>query len=135
VTRHSPLGLTVAALAALILGGAAAAPAAADDGGGSGPGGGDRRTEVEVRGGCDPRLRLRAEDGRIRVDFELHSRSLSRWAVVVLHERRIVSRGTYRAGSGGSFELRRFVGDWYGSDTIAVNATGPGQTCRVSATI
>ena len=125
----------VAALAAFVIGGAAAAPVAADDGGGSGPGDGDRRTEVEVRGGCGSRLRLRAEDGRIRIDFELRSRSGVRWAVVVLHERRIASRGTYRTRSGGSLELRRYVGDWYGSDTIAVRATAPGQTCRVSATI
>jgi len=130
VTHLSPLGPAVAAVAALILGAAAAAPAAADD-----RGGGDRRTEIEVRGGCGSKLRLRAEDGRIRVDFELRPQSGSPWAVVVLHERRIVSRGTYRPRSDGSLELRRAVDDWYGSDTVAVRATSAGRACRVSATI
>jgi len=132
VTHNSPLGPTVAAVAALIVGAAAAAPASAD----RGPGGGDDgRAEVEVRGTCGSRLRLRADDGWIRADFELRSSSGSRWAVVVLHERRIVYRGTYRTRSSGSLELRRTVADWYGSDTIEVRATGAGRTCRAAATI
>lgn len=100
----------------------------------------DEGDEVRRSGTCtassEVTLRLRADDGRIRVELELEEvRRGSRWAVVLLHERRIVFRGTLRA-SGDSLELRRSVPDWFGSDTVAARATGSRrETCRVSATL
>ena len=113
---------------------AVAAPAAAD-------GGGDD-DDVRVRGTCTgssrANLRVRADDARIRVEFELEpARRSGSWRLVVLHERRIVYRSTLAAPRGGGrLRLRRTVADWFGSDTIAVRATGPrGETCVATATV
>jgi hypothetical protein len=121
------LGLTLA-LAALC-----AATRAAADGGGR---------EVRVRGACTGRnvseLRVRAEDGRLRIDVRVQSaRRYPRWTVVVLRERRIVFRGPVRTvGGGRELELRRMIADWPGTDTLVVRAsTRGGQSCRASATV
>ncbi len=110
----------------------AAAPAAGGDG---------DRVERDVRGTCTGsstvRLRLRAEDGRIRIEFRLEPRPRAGlWHVVVLHERRLVSRAAVRAASsGGRIELRRTVADWPGTDALVVRATSPrNEICRASAT-
>ena len=116
-------------LVALTLVGVGAAPAVADD-----------RGDVRVRGSCTgssaARLRVRADDGRLRVEFELSTRGrATRWQVVVVRERRLAWRGTVRAGSSG-VKVRRELVDWYGSDTIAVRArSGRGETCRATATV
>lgn len=106
--------------------------AAADDG--------DR--EVRRSGTCTGSsrsvIRVRADDGEIRVEFEITTRSSTRtWRVVLLHERRVAFQGPVRPRSGGrSVRLRRTLPDWFGRDTIVVRASGPGiETCRVSATV
>jgi hypothetical protein len=106
--------------------------AAADD---------EPRDEVRHTGTCsrssDVELRLRADDGRIRIELEIETnRRGARWSVIVLHERRTAFRVATRTRSNGSLELRRSVPDWYGTDTVVVRASGPGaETCRVSATL
>src|SRR4051794_5548427 len=121
----------IAAIAAAVALSSAAA-ASADDGG---------RNEVRVRAACtgaaQAQLRVRADRERLRIRFELQARRGSRWAVIVLHERQTVARGTYRTPSGGGeVELRRDVADWFGSDHVAVRATGPrGESCRASAVV
>ena len=117
--------------AAAVAGSLWAAPvAAADDG--------DR---VDARGRCSAgsksRLRVEAEDGRIRVEFRVDARRRgAAWTVVLLHERRLAYRGTLRSRGGRSVELRRTVPDWFGSDTLTVRATSRGGgTCRASATV
>jgi hypothetical protein len=106
--------------------------AAADD---------DPRDEVRRTGTCtgssEITLRLRVDDGAIRIELEIEpSRRGSKWRVILLHERRIAFRGTLRARGGGSVELRRTVRDWFGTDTVVARATGPrAETCRVSATV
>lgn len=106
----------------------------------AGAGGDDERDEVRREGTCTGRsettLRLRADDGEIRVELEIETtRRGSRWSLILLHERRIVFRGTLRARDD-SVRLRRRVPDWFGSDTVVARATGPGaETCRVSATV
>jgi hypothetical protein len=103
-------------------------------------GGDDGRDEVRREGTCTGRsettLRLRADDGEIRIELEIEtSRRESRWSLILLHERRIVFRGTLRARDD-SVRLRRRVPDWFGSDTVVARATGPrAETCRVSATV
>ncbi|MDQ3874637.1 MAG: hypothetical protein M3322_03660 [Actinomycetota bacterium] len=102
---------------------------------------GDDRDEVRVRGACTGRseaqLRLRTDDGRIRVEFELENGGPStRWKIVVLHERRTAWRGSVRTGRRRSLRLRRTVADWFGTETVAVRASSRGgETCRASATI
>lgn len=98
--------------------------------------------DVRVSGRCSARsdatLRLRADDGAIRIELRIDTGARGApWRVIVLHERRIAFRAPLRTSrSSGSLRLRRNVSDWFGSDTIAVRATGPrGETCRASATI
>lgn len=101
----------------------------------------DGRDEVRRTVGCSgsstAELKLRADDEAIRAELEIDSRrGGSRWAVILIHERRIAYRGTVRSTSGGSAKLRRSVPDWFGPDTVTARATGPrAETCRVSATL
>ena len=121
------------ALAAVVAAAFCAVPAAsADDGG---------RDEVRVRKACggssELRLRLRSDDGQIRMELEIRSRGpATQWTVVVLRERRIAWRGTVRTARGGSVKIRRSFQDWFGTDTVAVRATARGgETCSAAATI
>ncbi len=120
--------VAVAVCAALSL----PAVAAADD---------DDRREVKKAGTCtgpsEASLRLRAEDGEIRVEFEIDSRRAGTWNVILLHERRIAFRGPIRTRSTSeSARLRRVLEDWFGRDTITVRASGPrSETCRASASV
>lgn len=110
----------------------AAPPASADD---------DDRDDVRVRGTCTAstefRLRVRADDGRLRVEFELDNRAgAARWQIVVLHERRIAWRGTRFTPRRGSARLRMSLADWFGTDTVSVRAVAPrGETCRAAVTV
>jgi hypothetical protein len=97
------------------------------------------RQEQRVSGRCSSggtaKLRLRSRDGAIRVDFDARVRSGSRWRVVVVHERRVASRATLRARSGG-ISLRRSLPDLDGADQVSVRASGPGgATCSASASL
>jgi len=108
--------------------------AAADD---------DDRDDVRVTASCsrsgEAELRLRRrDDDRLRLDFDLRdARRGGRWLVVVVHERRLVFRGSMRASrTSGRLSLRRTFPDFFGEDTVRVRAAGPrGATCRLSATL
>ena len=98
----------------------------------------DGPDDVRRTGACsrssEIQLRLRSDDDVIRVEIEIEAdRRGSKWAVILLHERRIAFRGNLRTDSDRSIELRRSVPDWLGTDSFAVRATGPrGESCRVS---
>lgn len=126
----------LAALSATLL--LAVAPAAA-----SARGGDD--DEVRARGTCGggakSELKVKADDGGIELEFEVeHVRRGSSWKVTVVHEGRVVWRGTRRAGragrGSGEFEVERQLRDLAGADRFRVRASGPGGvTCRVAATL
>jgi hypothetical protein len=121
------LVVVVAALAP-----AAVAPAATSSEGD------DVRVTGKCSGASSATMRLRADDGWIRVEVRVDTRAArATWRVLLLHERRIAYRGSRRTSAGsGALRLRRSVVDWFGSDAIVVRATGPrGETCRASATI
>jgi hypothetical protein len=116
----------------------AIAPVARSDGGDGKDARVELRREVACSAASRAKLRVRAEDGRIRVELEVDTRvNGTSWAVVLLHERRIAFRGRFRTSApSGSFELRRVVDDWFGPDAVVARATGPGgETCRVSVTV
>ena len=97
--------------------------------------------DVRVTGTCSGKsratMRVRADDGSLRVELRIDPGRAGPWNVVLLHERRIAFRGTIRArSSSGSVRLRRTVADWFGRDTLVARATGPRrETCRATATI
>lgn len=133
-SRHTRRVAALAAALALLFG--TAGQAAARGGGG---GGGQ---EVRVAGSCGAgatsKLRLRARDGVLRVQFEVdHTRARARWRVVLVQDRRVVWRGSARtAGASDAFEVERRLRDLPGADSVTARAWGPrGVTCAASATL
>jgi hypothetical protein len=129
-----PLAIALVLLALAVLG-----PASALAKGGGG-GGGDR-PEVRIAGSCGrgatSSLKLKARDGRIEAEFEVHGRARSLWRVAFVQERRTVWRGRARtAGRSRSFSVERSLGDYPGPDQVFARAVGPrGVTCQASATL
>lgn len=106
-----------------------------DDGGRDG--GDEVRTSGSCGGGARSELRLKADDGTIETRFEVREARRGSWRVVVVQERRVVWRGTVRAGRGSrSFRVERELDDLAGADAIMVRASGPrGVTCNASGTL
>src|SRR3954454_22909762 len=131
-----PLVIAIALLALAVLG-----PASALAKGGGGGGGGGDRPEVRVAGSCgrgaSSALKLKARDGGIEAEFEVHGRAGSTWRVAFVQERRTVWRGHARtAGPSSSFSVERRLGDYPGPDQVFARAVGPrGATCQATATL
>jgi hypothetical protein len=111
------------------------APAArADDGDQA-----DVRVERSCAAQSTIRLRVRAEDdGVLRLDLDVRTpRRGARWAVSVVHERRLVWSAPRRTSAGsGSFSVRFGMRDWPGHDTVVARAVGPrGEVCRAAVTV
>ena len=86
--------------------------------------------EVRIAGSCgrgaSAELRLKADDGTIRVRFRLDSnRSRSRWQVALIHEGRVAWRGGVRSDGGGSIDVGRRLRDLGGADQVTARALGP----------
>ena len=97
--------------------------------------------DVRVRGTCTAssqvRLRVRADDGRLRIELELTNRGrATQWRVVMIRERRLVWQGTLRTRRRATARLRREYVDWFGTDTVSIRAVARrGETCRATATL
>lgn len=114
----------LAALAALV-----DSPAArADD---------DARARAVCTASSEGSLRLRTDEGRLRIEFELRNRgAATQWNVVIVRERRIAWRGTVRTGRRATARVRRSYPDWFGTDHVSVRAIARrGETCRAAATV
>ncbi len=132
-----------APILALVLSLLAVAPTAAQargGGDGGGGGGGGDRPEVRAAGVCGrgatSRLKLRARDGAIDVEFEVDQNRAGRlWRVVVVHEGRVQWRGRARTTApSGSFAVHRRIADYAGADQVMARAVGPrGMTCQATA--
>jgi hypothetical protein len=137
-----PIALALALLALVVLGPVSAmAKGGGDDGGGGGGGGGGNRPEVRVVGACghgaSSSLKLKARDGGIEAEFEVHGRAGASWRVAFVQERRTVWRGRARTlGPSHSFSIERHLGDYAGPDQVFARAVGPrGMTCQATATL
>jgi len=136
-----PLAIALVLLALIVLAPAAALAKGGGDDGGGGGGGGGSRPEVRVAGSCGrgatSTLKLKARDGGIEAEFEVHGRSRSAWSVAFVQERRTVWRGRARAaGVSHSFSIERRLGDYPGPDQVFARAVGPrGMTCQATATL
>src|SRR5919202_3807849 len=109
-TRSFPIALAVALLALALFG---PASALARVGGG---GGGGTRPEVRVAGSCGrgatSSLRLKARDGGIQAEFEVHGRT-GLWRVAIVQEQRVAWRGRARTSRAShSFSIERRLGDY-----------------------
>ena len=88
--------------------------------------------------GVAAELRLKTEDHGIEVRFKLRqTQATGAWRVALVHERRVVWKGTLRTRrQSRSFELRRTLQDLPGDDTVTASAWGPrGLGCRATATL
>jgi hypothetical protein len=136
--RTATVALAIALLALALLG---PASALARGGSGGGGGGGGDRPEVRVAGSCgrgaSSTLKLKARDGGIEAEFEVHGRAGSLWRVAFVQERTTVWRGRVRtAGASRSFSVERGLSDYPGPDQVFVRAIGPrGVTCQATATL
>jgi hypothetical protein len=96
----------------------------------------EARARAECSRGHEAELRLRADDGRLEVELRIESPRLTRWSVILLHERRIAFRGTVWAARSGGLRLRRTLRDLYGPDRVVARASGPrAEACRLGATL
>jgi hypothetical protein len=133
--RKLPIVLALALLALTLVG-----PASALARGGGGGGGGGNRPEVRVAGSCGrgatSALKLKARDGGIEAEFEVHGRT-GLWRVVLVQEQRVAWRGKARTGGAShSFSVERRLGDYPGPDQVLARAVGPrGITCSATATL
>jgi hypothetical protein len=134
--RNLPILLALALLALALVGPASALAR----GGGGGGGGGGGRPEVRVGGSCGrgatSSLKLKARDGGIEAEFEVHGRT-GLWRVVLVQEQRVAWRGKARTGGPShSFSVERRLGDYPGPDQVLARAVGPrGITCSATATL
>ena len=115
------LVLALAAVAILVAVDSAAARSLKDGGG-----------EVRVAGSCSgttsSKLRLRARDGALELEFELeHSRPRALWRVAIVPRaaRRLGGERSRASLAGGAFELDRRLPDLAGTDAVTVTAWGP----------
>jgi hypothetical protein len=98
--------------------------------------------EVRVGGSCtgaaSSKLRLKAENGRIEVEFELDQNRNGRvWDVVLKRNGNRFFRGARTTQPpSGSFELRRLTANGPGRDRVTARAVARrgGQVCRAAAT-
>jgi hypothetical protein len=94
--------------------------------------------DVIRRGSCSARtdwkLKASPEDGRIEVEGEIDSnRRGQTWRWRLLHNGSLSGRGVKTTkGPSGSFEVRRVVVDFRGTDNLVFVTKHPssGETCR-----
>src|SRR4051794_37865639 len=135
-----PLAIALVLLVLIVLAPAAALAKGGGDDGGGGGGGGGSRPEVRVAGACGrgatSNLKLKARDGGIEAEFEVHGRT-GLWRVVFVQEQRVAWRGRARTSSAShSFSVGRRLGDYPGPDQVLARAVGPrGLTCSATATL
>ncbi len=138
------LAIMSTALAAGVL---AAAPLAgarngADDGTASSRGGG-KAAAVRVVGTCTDgstaKLKIKPDDGRVEVEFEVdENRNRSRWGVALKRNgKRIVSRAAITRAPSGSFSVRARVAARSPRTKIVAVArrAATGEVCRATATL
>jgi hypothetical protein len=118
----------LAAVSALVL--AASSPAG---------GGGRVVAPGTCSGAATSKLKLKPDNGRIEVEFEVDQNANGkRWRVTLKRNGHRFFRGvrTTHAPSG-SFEVRRLANNGPGSDRVVATAKNlaSGQTCRATATL
>ena len=113
---------------------AGAADARGNDHGGDG----DVRVVGHCGHGATSSLRVRERESGIELRFRLRqTRGRGMWRITVVHENRVAFRVTRKTTrSDDSFEVRRGLPDFRGSETVVVRGWGPrGLGCRAAATL
>jgi hypothetical protein len=125
IVNRTLIAFTVAALVAL--------PATA------GASGDDIRNAGTCTGSSSSKIKVKPDDGRIQVEFEVdQNKSGQKWKVKIKDNSQTVFSGSATTrGASGSFSLEKRIPDQSGSD--AITAVGrnksSGERCTASATI
>ncbi len=102
-----------------------------------------RSTDVRVAGQCSAsstsKIKLKNDDGRIEVEFEVdQNRTGRRWQVRIMRGSTVIWRGTRTtAGRSGSFSVNRLVANRPGRDRLTgwAKRVNGAETCRATASI
>ena len=121
--------------------GSAAAPAPGDDSALSR--GGGNRTAVRVAGTCTggsrAKLKLKPDNGRVEVEFEVdENRNGSQWGVTLKRNgTRVLSRSAVTHAPSGSFSVETRIAPGSPRTTITAVArrAASGEVCRATATL
>ncbi len=105
--------------------------------------GGGNRTAVRVAGTCTDasraKLKLKPDDGRVEVEFEVdENRNGSRWGVTLKRNgTRVLSRPAVTRAPSGSFtvETRIAPGSPRTTVTAVARRAATGEVCRATATL
>ncbi len=104
------------------------------------PAGVAKNPEVRVPGTCTAastsKLKLKGEDGRIEVEFEVdQNRNGVRWNVVLFQNgRRIARMARVTRAPSGSFTARKLAADTSAKDSFRAKATSPShEVCTARA--
>ncbi len=85
-------------------------------------------------GATDWKLKIKPDNGRIQVEFEVDQNRNNRlWKVVMAQNGKVVLRTSrYTRAPSGSFEVRRVLANRAGKDRIVARATNvrTGEVCR-----
>jgi 2-methylaconitate cis-trans-isomerase PrpF len=96
---------------------------------------------VRVAGTCSgatsSELKVKHDDGRLEVEFEVdQNRNGVRWAVQLRKDGRLVFQGARRTtGPSGSFSIERHVVNGTATATIRARASRAGEVCSAQARI
>jgi hypothetical protein len=122
------------ALIACAVAGLAALPAVAGASGGD-----DIRKPGSCSGSSSSKIKVKPDDGRIEVEFEVdQNKSGERWKVKIKDNSETAFRGSATTtGASGSFSVEKRIADQAGSDEITGVARNKSsdERCTASATI
>lgn len=108
-----------------------------DDGRRGGRDDGRRLVAGTCSGSATAKLKVKNDDGRLEVEFEVDQNvSGVTWRVVINRNRSpVVRTSATTGGRSGSFSVERKIGNPRGPDRIAARATSPrGQVCSAALT-
>ncbi len=94
------------------------------------------RTSGDCSGTADWKLKTKADDGRLEVEFEVDSNRVGQvWSVVIKNQGVTIFTGNRTTvAPSGSFEVERRTANRAGDDVITAVATRGSQTCTGSLT-
>jgi hypothetical protein len=107
---------------------------------GSASGGGDDiRNPGTCTGSSRSKIKVKPDDGRIEVEFEVdQNRNGVKWKVKIKDNSQTAFKGTAKTrGPSGSFSVEKKIADRAGSDAIKAVAhnKSSGERCKATATI
>ena len=126
---------TITPMLVCLAAGALAIPATAPASGGDD----DIRQAGQCTGGTTSKIKVKPDDGRLEVEFEVdQNQTGDRWKVKIKDNGDVAFKGSaVTRGPSGSFEIERKIADRSGTDSITASArnTDGGERCAANVSI